>query len=159
MITVCHVTKRFGATVALDDVSVDLAGNTVVAVRGLSGAGKSTLLHVVAGLKRPDSGRVTVGGVDVTALDDDGRRRFLSERVAVVAASVGDGSGSPLPDTCALVVADDATAWLSPGEVEATAALLASLRAPDRVVLVATHDPAVAAVADRTIHLDSGNVR
>lgn len=157
MINIRGVTKRFGERLALDNVSVGLADG-IVAVVGDSGAGKSTLLHVVAGLKRPDAGEVSVGGVDVTGLNDEGRRRFLVERVAAVVASVGDGSGGALPDGCCLVVADDPTAWLGEAEVAATAALLASLRAPGRVVLVASHEPVLWEVADQVVELADGRL-
>ena len=65
MLSVRGVSKRFGSTLALDDVSLDVAGETV-AVLGPSGCGKSTLLRVVAGLERPDSGRVHWDDSDIT---------------------------------------------------------------------------------------------
>jgi thiamine transport system ATP-binding protein len=60
------VSVRFGETVALDHLSLDVATGEVVAVLGPSGSGKSTLLRVVAGLQRPDAGRVLLEGRDVT---------------------------------------------------------------------------------------------
>jgi ABC-type Fe3+/spermidine/putrescine transport system ATPase subunit len=65
MLSIRHVTKRFGSTVAVDDVSLDVADETV-AILGPSGCGKSTLLRVVAGLERPDQGSVHWDGTDVT---------------------------------------------------------------------------------------------
>jgi sulfate transport system ATP-binding protein len=63
-----QVTKRFGAFIALDDVSVEVPGGSLVALLGPSGSGKSTLLRVIAGLERPDTGTVLLDGADVTAV-------------------------------------------------------------------------------------------
>jgi simple sugar transport system ATP-binding protein/ribose transport system ATP-binding protein len=56
------VTKRFGATVALDAVSLAVGNGTVHAIIGENGAGKSTLGKVVAGVLQPDGGELRVGG-------------------------------------------------------------------------------------------------
>jgi NitT/TauT family transport system ATP-binding protein len=55
------VTRRFGDVVALQDVSLHVGGQEVVAVVGPSGSGKSTLLELVCGLQRPDAGTVAAG--------------------------------------------------------------------------------------------------
>lgn len=65
MLRVEDVTVRFDAHSALDRVSLDVADGEIVTVLGPSGSGKSTLLRVVAGLQRPDSGRVLLDGVDL----------------------------------------------------------------------------------------------
>ena len=61
------VSKRYGAFVALDDVSLEVPAGSLTALLGPSGGGKSTLLRVVAGLEQPDAGRVLIGGADATA--------------------------------------------------------------------------------------------
>ena len=61
LLIVSHVSKRFGITQALDDVSVTFAAGEVHALMGENGAGKSTLGKVVAGLHKQDSGTVTIG--------------------------------------------------------------------------------------------------
>src|SRR5262245_15357614 len=54
----CHVSKRYGQHLALDDVSMSLAAGQVVGLIGPNGAGKTTLLRVLAGLVRPTRGHV-----------------------------------------------------------------------------------------------------
>ena len=58
--------KRFGATLAVDDVSFDVAGGELFSLLGPSGCGKTTLLRILAGLTSPDAGSVFIDGVDVT---------------------------------------------------------------------------------------------
>src|SRR5262249_21177602 len=65
MIAVAGVTKRFGALVANDDVSLTIARGEIHAIVGENGAGKSTLLHIIYGELRPDAGRLTI---DVAAV-------------------------------------------------------------------------------------------
>lgn len=58
------LSKRFGSTVAVDDVSFDVGAETV-AILGPSGCGKSTLLRLIAGLETPDAGTVHWDGTDL----------------------------------------------------------------------------------------------
>jgi putative spermidine/putrescine transport system ATP-binding protein len=67
-LTVAGVTRRFGAAVVLDDLSIAVAQGEFVSLLGPSGCGKTTLLRCVAGLLRPDAGRITVAGTDITTL-------------------------------------------------------------------------------------------
>jgi sulfate/thiosulfate transport system ATP-binding protein len=67
-IEIRNVSKRFGDFQALDDVSVDVAGDSLTALLGPSGSGKSTLLRIIAGLEWPDSGEIKLAGEDATAL-------------------------------------------------------------------------------------------
>ncbi|WP_075219826.1 ABC transporter ATP-binding protein [Acuticoccus yangtzensis] len=60
-------TKRFGDTTAVDAMSLEVADGEFVVLLGPTGAGKTTTLRLFAGLERPDHGRVTIGGADVTA--------------------------------------------------------------------------------------------
>lgn len=61
-----RVTRRFGATTAVDDVSVELHSGEFFSLLGPSGCGKTTLLRVVGGFEAPDEGKVYIGGRDVT---------------------------------------------------------------------------------------------
>jgi sulfate transport system ATP-binding protein len=65
-ITIRSVSKRFGDSPALDDVSLAVPDGSLTALLGPSGGGKSTLLRIVAGLETPDSGTVEINGQDVT---------------------------------------------------------------------------------------------
>jgi putative ABC transport system ATP-binding protein len=82
------VSKVYGsgpnAVTALDEVSVGLAKGSFTAVMGPSGSGKSTLLHCAAGLDRPTSGSVVLGGVELSVLPEAALTRFRRERVGFV---------------------------------------------------------------------------
>jgi multiple sugar transport system ATP-binding protein len=60
------LSKRFGRTQALQGLSIDIASGELIVLLGPSGAGKTTTLRLVAGLDKPDTGRVSIGGVDMT---------------------------------------------------------------------------------------------
>ncbi len=64
-----HLSKRFGETTVLPDVSLTIRDGEFFTIVGPSGCGKSTLLQLLAGLDRPTSGRILFDGVDVTALE------------------------------------------------------------------------------------------
>jgi sulfate/thiosulfate transport system ATP-binding protein len=66
VIEASNIVKRFGDFTALDDVTVEVEAGSLTALLGPSGSGKSTLLRIIAGLERPDAGRVRLEGVDVT---------------------------------------------------------------------------------------------
>jgi len=78
------VTKRFGARIVLNAVSLEVAAGEYVAVIGESGIGKSTLLNIVAGLEPLDGGSVYFGEARVSALDDDAATRLRRERFGFV---------------------------------------------------------------------------
>ncbi len=62
-----RVTKRYGATIAVDAVSLEIARGSFVALVGTSGSGKSTLLKTLNRLVEPSEGRVTIDGTDVAS--------------------------------------------------------------------------------------------
>jgi putative ABC transport system ATP-binding protein len=86
-----HRTFGSGPTAvhALRDISFEVEPGTMVALVGRSGSGKTTLLNVIGGLDRPDTGTVTVDGVEVTALDEDGLSRLRREKVSYVFQTFG----------------------------------------------------------------------
>jgi iron(III) transport system ATP-binding protein len=71
------VRKTFGSTVALDDVSLDIGEGEIFFLLGPSGCGKTTLLRIIAGLTPPSSGKILIGGDDVTAQPPHLRRTAM----------------------------------------------------------------------------------
>ena len=63
-----NISKRFGKTVALDDVSFSVGDGELVALLGPSGGGKTTVLRLIAGLEIPDGGSILIGGAPVNDL-------------------------------------------------------------------------------------------
>lgn len=74
------MSRRYGAVVALDDLSLSFAAGTVTAVIGSSGSGKSTVLRLLLGLDWPDQGEVRVGGEPVTRRN----RLAIRQRIGTV---------------------------------------------------------------------------
>jgi len=64
MIKVKNLTKKFGSTVSLDNVSIDFNKNDSIALMGANGAGKTTLIRSILGYYHPDDGSVLVNGLD-----------------------------------------------------------------------------------------------
>ena len=59
------LTKRFGDTTAVDDVTLEIEHGQTLALLGPSGCGKTTLLRLISGFERPDAGTISIGGVQV----------------------------------------------------------------------------------------------
>jgi ABC-2 type transport system ATP-binding protein len=78
VITVEHLHKAYGATVAVDDVSFSVRAGEIFGVLGRNGAGKTTTVECLSGLRVPDAGHL-----DVLGLDPRGDGRELHERVGV----------------------------------------------------------------------------
>ena len=65
-LTLEDIHKKFGSVVAAQDVNLDLPDGQFVCILGPSGCGKTTLLRLIAGLENPTSGRILLGGEDIT---------------------------------------------------------------------------------------------
>jgi putative spermidine/putrescine transport system ATP-binding protein len=72
-ISLVGLRKTFGDVAAVDDIDLDIAKGEFFTMLGPSGSGKTTTLRLIAGFERPDAGRVSLGGVDVTDLPPYGR--------------------------------------------------------------------------------------
>ncbi len=77
-IEVSHLTKRFGARTAVDDVSFTVQAGEIFGFLGPNGAGKSTTVRMLGGLLAPTSGAASVAGVPVTADGGDQVRQRIS---------------------------------------------------------------------------------
>jgi putative ABC transport system ATP-binding protein len=75
---------RLEGAMVLDGLELQLQAGEFIAIMGESGAGKSTLLNIIAGLDRPDSGRVLLDGADLGALDDDASTRLRRARIGFI---------------------------------------------------------------------------
>jgi ABC-2 type transport system ATP-binding protein len=71
-----HLTRRFGAIVAVDDVSFEVARGEIFAFLGPNGAGKTTTIRMLTTLLRPTSGLVQLDGLDIARQPHEARRRF-----------------------------------------------------------------------------------
>ena len=85
---VVDVSKTYGRGAqcvhALRNVTAAFAPGTFTAIMGPSGSGKSTLLHVAAGLDRPTSGDVQIGGTDLSAMSEKALTRLRRDRIGFV---------------------------------------------------------------------------
>ena len=92
VITVSHLTRRFGDFVAVDDVSFDVRQGEIFGFLGANGAGKSTTIRMLCGLLRPTSGSATVSGIDVSR-DPEGvklRIGYMSQKFSLYEALTVD---------------------------------------------------------------------
>ena len=143
----------------LKDLDLAIAAGEAIGLVGPSGSGKSTLLMVMAGLERPDTGRVLIAGFDLGGLGEDALARFRGRHVGIVfqsfhliptmtalenvavaleLAGAPDAFGTALRELAAVGLEDRAThypAELSGGEQQRVA--LARALAPDPAILVA----------------------
>ena len=65
-LSVAGVGKRFGGVTAVDDVSIEVPQGRIVSIIGPNGAGKTSLLNMISGFYKPDSGRISLEGRDIT---------------------------------------------------------------------------------------------
>ena len=79
-----YPTPGGGVETILDVPALDVAAGEQVALAGSSGSGKTTLLHIIAGILRPDRGRVRIGDTDVGALSESARDRFRARNIGYV---------------------------------------------------------------------------
>jgi branched-chain amino acid transport system ATP-binding protein len=62
------LTKRFGAVIAADDVTIEIRPREILGVIGANGAGKTTFVNMVTGYLEPDQGTILFRGADITGL-------------------------------------------------------------------------------------------
>jgi putative ABC transport system ATP-binding protein len=87
LVELTEVSKTYdgaGGQTALDELSLDVEGGEFTAIMGPSGSGKSTLLNLIAGIDRPNGGRVRVAGEDLGQLSEARLARFRRARLGFV---------------------------------------------------------------------------
>ena len=84
MLEITGLSRQFNGREVLREVSLKLNAGEYVAIVGESGVGKSTLLNLIAGLDRPDGGRLILDGVDYGDLDDDSLTRLRRDRLGFI---------------------------------------------------------------------------
>lgn len=72
-VTIDHLTKRFGSTTAVNDLSLTMEDGTLTALLGPSGCGKSTILNMLSGILPVTEGKILFDGKDVTDLPPEKR--------------------------------------------------------------------------------------
>jgi putative ABC transport system ATP-binding protein len=82
--TVADASAPSGQLVILEKIDFTVQAGTTLAIVGASGSGKSTLLGLLAGLDTPSSGVIKLDGVDIFALDEDGRAALRKQRLGFV---------------------------------------------------------------------------
>ena len=177
-----HVSKSFGATRAVDDVSLEMQPGEIVGLVGENGAGKTTLMRIVAGELQPDRGTVDapdpIGFVHqhfvlVNAFT-------IAENLALVGATV---SAITLPDPSRLVadlsvgekskieltkaiarkprvlILDEPTSVLTPAEAAELFAVIRQLAAAGTIVVFISHKiPEVLEIATRVVVMRGGKI-
>ena len=113
--------KRFGAVVAADDISVDIAAGVTVGIIGANGAGKTTFVNIVTGYLKPDRGQILFDGADITQLSPRQITRLGIRRSFQVAQLFPN-----------LSVRDNVLVALAADEAERPSAV-SPLRTPERI--------------------------
>lgn len=118
-------------TVALRDVSLDVAPGDFVAIQGRSGAGKTTLLNMIGGLDTPNAGQVILAGRDMARMDEVERANFRQKHIGIVFQT-----GNLIPFLSALENVELPMAWNNVPQAQArqrAVQLLSELGLGDRL--------------------------
>ena len=88
MVEIRHLTKSYrrGGQIVpvLGDITLDIRAGEFTALMGPSGSGKSTLLNLIAGIDKPDSGELRVGGLDITALTESELANWRARHIGFI---------------------------------------------------------------------------
>jgi len=84
MIESIGITKTFGTVQVLKDINFEIKQGEIVSIIGASGAGKTTLLQIIGTLNNPDSGKIIIDGVDISALNGKNLAEFRNTKIGFV---------------------------------------------------------------------------
>lgn len=84
LLEIAGLCRQFNGRQVLGNISLRLQAGEYVAIVGESGVGKSTLLNLIAGLDRPDAGRLSLDGDDYSRLDEDALTRLRRDKLGFV---------------------------------------------------------------------------
>jgi putative ABC transport system ATP-binding protein len=84
MIRLENVDKYYGSSHVLKDITMVIEKGDFISVMGSSGSGKSTLLNLIGGMDRPEKGRITVGGEDITSYTDEELTAYRRKKIGFV---------------------------------------------------------------------------
>ncbi|KAH7965997.1 hypothetical protein HPB49_012560 [Dermacentor silvarum] len=158
MVSVLNVTKGFGSTRSLSNVSLDVYKGQITVLLGHNGAGKTTLMNVIAGMLLPDSGKVVIDGVDMTQFPERARQIVSfcqQESVFFPDLTVWEH----LVFYATVVILDEPSSSLDPESRRELWDVLLAMRRRQTTVLLSTHDMHEADVlADRVVLLCRGSL-
>lgn len=141
-----QLTKQYGTepniVKALDGVSISIEPGEFVAIIGTSGSGKSTLLNMLGGLDRPTSGSVRVDNYELGKLKDEDLTVFRRQRIGFIFQNY---NLVPVLNVYENIV--------MPIEL-----LKVTSQKFHQTIVMITHNPEIAAQADRTIHIEDGRI-
>jgi len=84
MLVLENIKKSYKGQEVLSNASISVGEKEMVSIMGKSGAGKSTLLNIMAGLIKPDDGRVMFNGNDLTGIDEESLAAFRLKHIGIV---------------------------------------------------------------------------
>ena len=164
MISVAGVSKRFGGTLAVDDVSFEVARGEILGLLGPNGAGKTTTMRILSCFLSADTGSAKVAGFDIAAEPLEVRRRlgYLPENnplyfdmtVAEYLSLVADVRGVPRADKTRLTGRAVEGCGLGPVRGRIIGQLSKGYRQRVGLAGALLHDPAVLILDEPTVGLD-----
>ena len=156
MISVDSLSRRYGNTLAVDNVSFEIGANEVVGLLGHNGAGKTTIMRMLSGYLEPSTGSVTVAGVDMA----EGARQvqttlgYLPEHLPIYPEMLV----ADYLDYVATLILDEPTNGLDPGQTSQMRDLLRRLARRATVILSTHIMQEVEAVCDRVLVMAAGRL-
>jgi ABC-2 type transport system ATP-binding protein len=168
MISVSGVSKRFGRTLAVDDVSFEVARGEVLGLLGPNGAGKTTTMRILSGYLGADTGTATVAGFDVAADSLEVRRRlgylpennplYLEMTVAEYLRLAAEVRGVPRADVGRRIAAAIESCGLGTVRGRIIGQLSKGFRQRVGLAGALLHDPEVLILDEPTVGLDPSQI-